>query len=183
MASACSGGDGAADDEAGGTAGVAGSGGGASGKGGSGGSASGSGGSGGSGGSSASGGSGGSSTTGGSGGSAAGSGGASGKGGTGGGAGAGPQPCDTSDFEWEDPMCPSDSLRTFGEPICSNLYKCIVGSACAGLACDSCIETVSVGYAMNDFCVQGITAAELRELCLEYALDYAQSYPECTPEA
>lgn len=36
-------------------------------------------------------------------------------------------------------------------------------------------------YAMNDFCVQGITAAELRQVCLDYAADYAQAYPECAP--
>jgi hypothetical protein len=91
-------------------------------------------------------------------------------------------PCDTSEFEWEDPGCPAGSLRTFGNPVCSNLYKCIVGSACTGLACASCLETVSVGYAMNDLCVTGITAAELNEICVEYALDYAQTYPECSPE-
>jgi hypothetical protein len=173
VVSACSGDGGGAEDDDGGRGGGAGTGGSASGSGGS--SASG-----GSGGSAA--GTGGVSGKGGTGGSAAGTGGVSGKGGTGGTGGSGPMPCDTSDFEWEDPGCPEDSLRTFGNPICSNLYKCLIGSACAGLSCDSCLETVSVGYAMNDICVQGITEAELNEICLDYALDYAQSYPECSPE-
>jgi hypothetical protein len=126
------------------------------------------------------------STSGGRGGSTAGLGGGSNRGGAGttGGSGGitGPEPCDTSDFEWEDPGCPDGYLRTFGEPICSNLYKCIVGVACAGLACDSCIETVAYGYAMNDVCVSGISAAELRDECLSIAQDYATAYPECTPE-
>jgi hypothetical protein len=91
-------------------------------------------------------------------------------------------PCDTSGFEWEDPGCPSGSLRTFGDPVCSNVFKCIIGSACAGLSCDTCIETAAFGYAMNDVCVTGITEAELREVCLGYALDYATAYPECAPD-
>lgn len=166
---ACGGGGGGADDdEDGGSGGRSGAGGAT-------------GGSSGSSGSSASGGTGGGTggSSGGSGGATGGTGGASGKGGTGGGAGSGPAPCDTSDFEWEDPGCPADSLRTFGEPICANLYECIIGYGCAGLSCDTCIETASVGYAMNDFCVQGITAAELRQLCLDESLMYAEAYPEC----
>ncbi len=181
-AAACGGGDngGSDDDEPGGKGGGAGSSTGGS-SGGSGGSSA----SGGSGGSSASGGtggSGGSSASGGTGGAAAGTSGASGKGGTGGGAGSGPMPCDTSGFEWEDPGCPAGYLRTFGDPVCSNVFKCIIGSACAGLSCDTCIETAAFGYAMNDVCISGITEAELREVCLGYALDYSVTYPECAPE-
>jgi len=82
---------------------------------------------------------------------------------------------------WEDPGCPAGYLRSFGEPICANLYKCIIGYACVGLACDSCVETVAVGYAMNDVCISGITAEELRDECTLLALDYAIEYPECAP--
>jgi len=146
--------------------------GGSSGQGGSGGASGGTGGNGGVGG--ASGGTGG--ATGGSGGT-----GGAGTGGSGG-SGGGSVPCDTSGLVWEDPGCPAGYLRSFGEPICANLYKCVIGYACIGLACDSCVETVAVGYAMNDVCISGITAEELRDECLLLALDYSLDYPECAPE-
>jgi hypothetical protein len=108
-------------------------------------------------------------------------GGSSGTNATGGGGGSGPTPCDTSDLVWEDPGCPDGYLRTFDDEVCSDVFKCVIGYACAGLSCVSCTETAKQGYAMNDVCVAGITEDELRVECNTIADEYAQEYPGCAP--